>query len=90
MQQLWLIPILPLLGFAINGLFGRRFSKAAVNTVAGVRECGGACGRRRGRTEGHARRLPRARGLAAQTRAQFRNWLTASRGRRTFYGADSA
>ncbi|HEX3748648.1 MAG TPA: NADH-quinone oxidoreductase subunit L [Bryobacteraceae bacterium] len=31
---LWLIPILPLAGFLINGIFGRRFSKAAVNTVA--------------------------------------------------------
>ncbi len=33
-MQLWLIPILPLAGFAINGLFGRRFSKTLVNTVA--------------------------------------------------------
>ncbi len=33
-MQLWLIPILPLAGFVINGLFGRRFSKAVVNTVA--------------------------------------------------------
>ena len=33
-MQLWLIPILPLAGFAINGLFGRRFSKAIVNAVA--------------------------------------------------------
>ncbi len=33
-MQLWLIPILPLAGFAINGLFGRRFSKALVNTFA--------------------------------------------------------
>jgi NADH-quinone oxidoreductase subunit L len=33
-MQLWLIPILPLAGFLINGIFGRRFSKAAVNTVA--------------------------------------------------------
>jgi NADH-quinone oxidoreductase subunit L len=33
-MQLWLIPILPLAGFLINGLFGRRFSKAVVNTVA--------------------------------------------------------
>jgi NADH-quinone oxidoreductase subunit L len=31
---LWLIPILPLAGFLINGLFGRRFSKAVINTVA--------------------------------------------------------
>jgi NADH-quinone oxidoreductase subunit L len=33
-MQLWLIPLAPLAGFAINGLFGRRFSKRAVNAVA--------------------------------------------------------
>ena len=33
-MQLWLIPIFPLAGFLINGLFGRRFSKSLVNTVA--------------------------------------------------------
>ncbi len=33
-MQLWLIPILPLAGFLINGLFGRRFSKGMVNAVA--------------------------------------------------------
>jgi len=33
-MQLWLIPILPLAGFAINGLFGRRFSKSLVNVFA--------------------------------------------------------
>jgi NADH-quinone oxidoreductase subunit L len=33
-MQLWLIPILPLAGFVINGLFGRRFSKTIVNTIA--------------------------------------------------------
>ncbi len=33
-MQLWLIPILPLAGFIINGLFGRRFSKSLVNAVA--------------------------------------------------------
>src|SRR5512143_1467648 len=33
-MELWLIPLLPLAGFAINGLFGRRFSKAAINAVA--------------------------------------------------------
>src|SRR3954469_18656153 len=33
-MQLWLIPILPLAGFLINGLFGRRFSKGLVNAVA--------------------------------------------------------
>src|SRR6185437_2814737 len=30
-MQLWLIPIFPLAGFLINGLFGRRFSKALVS-----------------------------------------------------------
>jgi len=30
---LWLIPLLPLTGAAVNGFFGRRFSK---KTVAGV------------------------------------------------------
>jgi NADH-quinone oxidoreductase subunit L len=33
-MQLWLIPILPLAGFVINGAFGRRFSKSLVSTVA--------------------------------------------------------
>jgi NADH-quinone oxidoreductase subunit L len=33
-MQLWLIPTLPLAGFLINGLFGRRFSKSLVNVVA--------------------------------------------------------
>ncbi len=33
-MQLWLIPILPLAGFLINGLAGRRFSKGVVNAVA--------------------------------------------------------
>src|ERR1700693_4049188 len=33
-MQLWLIPLLPLAGFAINGLFGRRLSKPAINAVA--------------------------------------------------------
>jgi NADH-quinone oxidoreductase subunit L len=33
-MNLWLIPILPLAGAAINGLFGRRMSKSAVNVVA--------------------------------------------------------
>jgi NADH-quinone oxidoreductase subunit L len=33
-MQLWLIPLLPLAGFALNGLFGRRLSKAAINTIA--------------------------------------------------------
>ncbi|MCX6630954.1 MAG: NADH-quinone oxidoreductase subunit L [Candidatus Solibacter sp.] len=33
-MQLWLIPFFPLAGFLINGIFGRRFSKSLVNTVA--------------------------------------------------------
>jgi NADH-quinone oxidoreductase subunit L len=33
-MQLWLIPIFPLAGFLINGVFGRRFSKSFVNAVA--------------------------------------------------------
>src|SRR5258707_12039262 len=33
-MQLWLIPLLPLAGFLINGIFGRRFPKSIVNTVA--------------------------------------------------------
>jgi len=33
-MQLWLIPILPLAGFLINGLFGRRFSKGLVSVFA--------------------------------------------------------
>ena len=33
-MALWLIPILPFAGFLINGLFGRRFSKAVVSTIA--------------------------------------------------------
>ena len=33
-MNLWLIPVLPLLGFLINGLFGRRFPKQIVNVVA--------------------------------------------------------
>ncbi len=32
--HLWVLPALPLAGFVINGLFGRRFSKGAVNAVA--------------------------------------------------------
>src|SRR5438552_3239922 len=31
---LWLIPIFPLAGFALNGIFGRRFSKPVINTIA--------------------------------------------------------
>ena len=33
-MQLWLIPILPLLGFLLNGLFGRRLSKPMVSVIA--------------------------------------------------------
>ena len=33
-MQLWLIPVFPLAGFLLNGLFGRRFSKAVINTIA--------------------------------------------------------
>ncbi|MGD0359379.1 MAG: NADH-quinone oxidoreductase subunit L [Bryobacteraceae bacterium] len=33
-MQLWLIPVFPLAGFLLNGVFGRRFSKAAVNAIA--------------------------------------------------------
>ena len=33
-MNLWLIPILPLLGFLANGLFGRRFPKALINLFA--------------------------------------------------------
>ncbi len=32
--NLWLIPILPLIGAAINGIFGVRFSKRVVAVVA--------------------------------------------------------
>ena len=39
--HLWLIPLLPLLGAAINGLFGRRFSRQTVAAV-GVGFCGAA------------------------------------------------
>ena len=33
-MQLWLIPLVPLIGFAINGVFGHRASKRFVNFVA--------------------------------------------------------
>jgi len=33
-QQLWLIPLLPFLGFLINGLFGKRLPKTIINAVA--------------------------------------------------------
>ncbi len=34
MHQLWLIPALPLAGFLINGILGRKLPKAAINVVA--------------------------------------------------------
>jgi NADH-quinone oxidoreductase subunit L len=34
MQNLWIIPALPLVGFLLNGLFGRRFPKAIINMIA--------------------------------------------------------
>jgi NADH-quinone oxidoreductase subunit L len=34
MQNLWLIPALPFLGFLINGIFGRKFPKTLVNLIA--------------------------------------------------------
>ena len=34
LEHLWIIPLLPLLGSAINGLFGLKWSKAIVNSVA--------------------------------------------------------
>ena len=34
MQNLWLIPALPFLGFLINGIFGRKFPKSVVNLIA--------------------------------------------------------
>ena len=33
-MQLWLIPILPFLGFLLNGLLGRRLSKPVINAIA--------------------------------------------------------
>jgi NADH-quinone oxidoreductase subunit L len=34
MQNLWIIPALPLLGFLVNGIFGRKFPKAVINAIA--------------------------------------------------------
>ena len=34
LDQIWLIPLFPALGFAINGLFGKRMPRAAINSVA--------------------------------------------------------
>jgi len=39
--HLWLIPVLPLIGAAINGFFGKRFSRQTVVAVA-LAFCGGA------------------------------------------------
>jgi NADH-quinone oxidoreductase subunit L len=39
--HLWLIPLLPLIGAAINGLFGKRFSRQAVSAIA-LGFCGAA------------------------------------------------
>jgi NADH-quinone oxidoreductase subunit L len=33
-MRLWLIPILPLLGFLLNGIFGKRLSKPVINAIA--------------------------------------------------------
>lgn len=33
-MNLWLIPFFPLIGFLLNGIFGRRLSKPAVNVIA--------------------------------------------------------
>ena len=33
-MHLWIIPLLPLVGAGINGLLGKRFPKALVNTIA--------------------------------------------------------
>ena len=38
---LWLIPVLPLVGAAINGLFGKRFSRQTVSAIA-LGFCGAA------------------------------------------------
>ena len=34
LEHLWIIPVLPLLGAAVNGLFGKSWSQRAINTVA--------------------------------------------------------
>ena len=34
MQNLWIIPALPFIGFLINGIFGRKLSKTVINAVA--------------------------------------------------------
>ena len=34
LELIWLIPLLPVAGLSINGLFGRRMSRGAVGAVA--------------------------------------------------------
>jgi len=34
LDLIWLIPLFPVAGFIINGLFGKRMPKAAVGTIA--------------------------------------------------------
>src|SRR5580692_8690536 len=34
MQNLWLIPALPFIGFLINGIFGRKLPKSVINLIA--------------------------------------------------------
>ncbi len=34
LEHLWIIPLLPLLGAALNGIFGARWPRSAVNAVA--------------------------------------------------------
>src|SRR5579864_7248468 len=34
LQHLWIIPLLPLLGAAANGIFGREWPRTATNTIA--------------------------------------------------------
>ena len=34
MQNLWLIPAFPFLGFLLNGLFGRKLPKSVINLIA--------------------------------------------------------
>ena len=34
LDNLWIIPLLPLLGSATNGLFGKKFTNKIVNAVA--------------------------------------------------------
>ena len=39
MQNLWLIPALPFIGFLINGIFGRKLPKAVINVDRGTERC---------------------------------------------------